>query len=209
MSDGHDDQRRELRRLADALRGLVESSVALSAPPPELTAIADQAEALAARAARFAGERPFPRYSAPIDGDLDTILPWGVISGPYNPLAAPVSMSTEDGKAIGTVRFGLAYEGPPGGVHGGVVAAVWDQVLAYACMIRGTPGHTATFTTHFRAITPLHQVLRFEAWVERSDGRRIHAHGRCHAGDTLVSEADGLFIRFRDGAIRPDEIRSA
>lgn len=196
-----EDQKRALRRLADALRGIVESSVALTAPLGELTAMAEAAEALRAQAAPFAGERPFPRYAAPVNGDLNTILPWGVISGPYNPLAAPVSMSAEDGKAIGTARFGLAYEGPPGGVHGGVVSAVWDQVLAFACMVQGIPGHTATFTTHYRAITPLHETLRFEAWVERTEGRRVYAMGRCHAGDRLVSEADGVFIRPRDGAI--------
>jgi hypothetical protein len=193
-----DDHKRELRRLATALRGLVESSVALTAPLTVLTELADGAEALGAKAAGFAGERPFPRYAPPIDGDLNTILPWSVISGPYNPLAAPVSMSMDGGKAIGLARFGLAYEGPPGGVHGAVVAGVWDQVLAYACMIHGTPGHTATLTTHYRAITPLHAELRFEAWVDRTDGRRIHARGRCHAGATLVSEADGMFIRFRE-----------
>jgi hypothetical protein len=192
--------KRELLRLATALRGLIESSVALTAPPAVVAGLADGAEALAARAAALAGARPFPRYAAPVDGDLDTILPWGVISGPYNPLAPPVSMGMDGGKAIGTGRFGLAYEGPPGGVHGGVVAAVWDQVLAFACMIHGTPGHTATFTTHYRAITPLHQELRFEAWVERTDGRRVYARGQCHAGATLVSEADGVFVRFRDGA---------
>ena len=189
-----DIEKRELLRLVSALRGLVESSVALSAPLPELVAMADAAEALGARAAGFAGERPFPRYGSPEGGDLDAILPWSPISGRYNPLAAPVSMSMEDGKAIGSAEFGLAYEGPPGGVHGGVVAAVWDQVLAYACMVHGMPGPTATFTTHFRAITPLGQPLRFEAWVERSEGRRVYARGRCHAGDKLVSEADGIFI---------------
>ena len=120
-----------------------------------------------------------------------------MISGPYNPIAAPVTMSQESGKAIGTARFGLPYEGPPNGVHGAVVAGVWDQVLAFACMVHGTPGHTATLTTHYRAITPLHQDLRFEAEVERTDGRRIYARGRCHAGDTLVSEAEGLFIHFK------------
>jgi hypothetical protein len=195
-----DEQKRELRRLTDALRGLVQSSVALTAPLPELTALADAAEALATRAAAFAGERPFPRYGAPVGGDLDTILPWSPVSGRYNPIAAPVSMGRDGARAIGTGRFGLAYEGPPGGVHGAVVAGVWDQVLAFACMIAGTPGHTATLTTHFRAITPLDQELRFEAWVERTEGRRIHARGQCHAGATLVSEAEGLFILFRNGA---------
>jgi hypothetical protein len=198
VTDVHDTQKQELRRLAEALRGLVDSSVALTAPLAELTAMADAAEALRTRAATFAGQRPFPRYAAPVDGDLNTILPWSPISGRYNPLAAPVSMSNENGKAIGTARFGLAYEGPPGGVHGGVVAGVWDQVLAFACMVAGMPGPTATFTTHFRAITPLHTELRFEAWVERTEGRRVYAMGRCHAGETLVSEADGIFIRPRD-----------
>jgi hypothetical protein len=197
------EEKRELRRLADALRGLVESSVALTAPMPTLTALADAAEALGAQAAGFAGERPFARYAAPEGGDLNTILPWSVISGPYNPLAAPVSMSADGARAVGTGRFGLAYEGPPGGVHGGVVAGVWDQVLAYAAMLHGTPGHTATLTTHYRAITPLHEELRFVAWVERTEGRRIFARGECRAGATLVSEAEGTFIQFRGGPTPP------
>lgn len=192
-----EEQKLELRRLANALRQLVESSVALTAPLPDLTALADEAERLRARASGFAGERPFPRYSAPVDGDLNTILPWSVISGPYNPIAAPVTMSQDGGKAIGTATFGLAYEGPPGGVHGAVVAGVWDQVLAFAAMIAGTPGHTATLTTQYRAITPLHEELRFEAWVERTEGRRVHVRGRCQAGDKLLSEAEGLFIQAR------------
>src|SRR5690242_3619937 len=111
-----DVEKRELLRLAGALRGLVQSSVALSAPLAELAAMADAAEALGARAVGFAGTRPFPCYGAPEGGDLNTILPWSPISGRYNPVAAPVSMSMEDGKAIGTAEIGLAYEGPPGGV---------------------------------------------------------------------------------------------
>ena len=192
-----DEQKRELKRLASALRELVESAVALRAPLPELTELAAAAEALGARAAGFAGERPFPRYSAPIDGDLNTILPWSVISGPYNPLAAPVSMSTEDGKAIGTARFGLAYEGPPGGVHGGVVAGVWDQVLAFAAMVHGSPGPTASLTTHYRAVTPLHTDLRFEGRIDRVEGRKTFASGRVFAGETLCAEAEGIFVAAR------------
>jgi hypothetical protein len=168
--------------------------VTLTAPLPALTELADMAEALGARAAGFAGERPFPRYGAPVDGDLNTIIPWSVVSGPYNPLAAPVSMSTAQGKAIGAARFGLAYEGPPGGVHGGVIAAVWDQVLAFAAMVHGMPGPTATLTTRYRAVTPLHEEVRFEAWVERTEGRRVYARGHCHVGGKLVTDADAMFV---------------
>ncbi len=201
MSEPYGEPQKEaLLRLASSLRSLVESSVALTAPLAALQEMADAAAALSARAASHAGARPFPRYGAPVDGDLSTILPWGVISGPYNPIAAPVQMRIEGGKAFGTARFGLAYEGPPGGVHGGVVAMVYDQVLAFGALAAGTPGHTGSLTTHYRRITPLHVELRFEAWVERTEGRKIFTRGRCVADDVVVSEAEGLFIRFAEGA---------
>lgn len=188
-------QKRELLRLVASLRSLMESSVALSAPLEPLAAMADAAEALSARAAEHAGRRPFEMYSAPVEGDLNTILPWSVISGPYHPMAAPVVMAQEGGKLVGTVRFGLAYEGPPGGVHGAVVAGVYDQVLAFAAMANHTPGHTATLTTKYRRITPLYAELRFEAWVERVEGRKVFTRGRCHAEGDMVTEAEALFIR--------------
>lgn len=194
-----DDQKRELRRLVSNLRSLVASSVALTAPLDALKELADAAEALEAKAAAFAGQRPFERFGPPIDGDLNTILPWSVISGRYHPLAVPVAMRVADGKVIGTVTFGLAYEGPPDGVHGAMVAAVYDEVLAFAGMINGTPGHTGTLTIKYRGITPLHTELRFEAWVERTDGRKITVHGSCYAGDTLCTEAEALFIQFQGG----------
>ena len=105
-----DEHKRALRRLAESLRGLNEASVALPAPLATLTELADAAEALRARAAPHAGVRPFPRYAPPDGDDLSTILPWGVISGPYNPLAPPVEMRIERGRALGLVRFGLAKE---------------------------------------------------------------------------------------------------
>ncbi|MCB9564240.1 MAG: PaaI family thioesterase [Kofleriaceae bacterium] len=203
MDEPFGDQHKDaLRRLASSLRSLVESSVALTAPLAELEALAADADALRARAAAHAGQRPFPAYAAPVDGDLATILPWGVISGPYNPIAAPVIMHIDDGKAYGTVTFGLPYEGPPGGVHGGVVAMVFDQILAFAAVAAGIPGHTRSLTTAYRRITPLHTELRFAAWVERTEDRKVFVRGDCHAGDTLVSEADAVFIRFRDDDAR-------
>jgi acyl-coenzyme A thioesterase PaaI-like protein len=197
--DAHKDA---LRRLAGSLRSLVDSSVALTAPLDELEALAEAAEALRDRAAAHAGKRPFSPFAAPIDGDYSGILPWGVISGAYNPIAAPVSMRIADGRAYATARFGLAYEGPPGGVHGGIVAAVYDQVLAFAAVAADVPGHTGSLTTHYRAITPLHVELQFEAWIERTEGRKAFARGRCLANDKVVSEAEGLFIQFREGAAR-------
>lgn len=192
-----DDQKRELRRLASNLRALIRSSVALTAPAETLRELADAAESLNEEAARFAGERPFERYSAPVDGDINTILPWSVISGRYHPIAPPVVMSVKGDKILGEVTLSLAYEGPPNGVHGAIVAGIYDQLLAFAAMIKGTPGHTAYLTTHYRAITPIDVPLRFEAVVDRVDGRKTFTSGQCFAGDELVTEAEALFIRYK------------
>jgi acyl-coenzyme A thioesterase PaaI-like protein len=200
MADSFSDaQRRELQRMVEGLRSLMTASVAFDAPLQTLSTLADEVESLAGRVGELAGERPFARFNAPVAGDLNTILPWSPISGRYHPMAAPVVMTAEDGKLVGRARFGLPFEGPPDGVHGAIVAGVYDQVLAFAAMINGTPGHTATLTTKFRAITPLHEELRFEGWVERTDGRKIFTRGSCHAGDKLLSEAEAMFILFEPG----------
>ena len=192
-------QKQELKRLVTSVRSLVESSVTLTAPLETLTELADAAEALSAKAAEHAGNRPFERFSAPVDGDLNTILPWSVITGRYHPMARPVEMRVEDGKVVGSVELGLAFEGPPNGVHGAVVAGIYDELLAYAAMVNYTPGHTGTLTINYHSITPLHSPLRFESWVDRTDGRKIFTRGRCYAGDELCTEAEALFIRFRKG----------
>jgi acyl-CoA thioesterase FadM len=68
------------------------------------------------------------------------------------------------------------------------------QILAIANLANGVGGPTASLTVTYKRPTPLHTPLRFEAWTDRIDGRKVWARGRCHAGDELVSESEGLFI---------------
>jgi len=92
------------------------------------------------------------------------------------------------------VTFGSAYEGPPGSVHGGFVAAAFDEVLGYVQSLSGNPGMTGTLTVVYRRPTPLHTELRFEGEIVRVEGRKIFTRGRVHAGDVLTAEAEGVFV---------------
>jgi acyl-coenzyme A thioesterase PaaI-like protein len=99
---------------------------------------------------------------------------------------------------VGRVTFGEAYEGPPDSVHGGIIASSYDQMLAFACMAHDAGGPTATLTVQFRKPTPLRVPLRFEAWIDRIEGRKVFARGTCHTPDgEVVSESEGLFVRFQ------------
>jgi acyl-coenzyme A thioesterase PaaI-like protein len=118
-----------------------------------------------------------------------------------NPVAPPLYVrlvDQPDGSfaVTGTVTFGAAYEGPPGHVHGGMVAAMFDELLGFA---QFSAGFTGSLTVRYRKPTPLHRELNVRAWQERADGRKRIIKGTCHAGDTLLTEAEGLFIAPRDG----------
>jgi acyl-coenzyme A thioesterase PaaI-like protein len=103
-----------------------------------------------------------------------------------------------DGRRIveGRVTCPLLYEGPPGGVHGGYVAGLFDDVLGGTQqLIEGPSGLTGTLTVRYRSITPLATELHFRAWIDHVRGRRIRAKATCHAEGRLTAEAEALFIR--------------
>ena len=52
---------------------------------------------------------------------------------------------------VGTATFGAAYEGPPGCVHGGFVAAAFDEVLGSTQSLSGEPGMTGRLTVNYRS----------------------------------------------------------
>jgi acyl-coenzyme A thioesterase PaaI-like protein len=111
-------------------------------------------------------------------------------------------MVARDGRVHGRVVFGSAYEGPPGCLHGGYVAAAFDEVLGFAQSLTGNPGMTGRLVVHYRSPTPLHTELAFEAWVERVDGRKILTGSTLHAGERLCAEAEGLFISIKPGVFK-------
>ena len=116
--------------------------------------------------------------------------------GPLNPLAPPISIAADGTKVTGDVTFGVAYEGPPGCVHGGFIAAAFDEVLGLAQGMSGRPGMTARLAIQYRSPSPLQQPLRFVGDIDHVDGRKIFTRGelRVVADDRLCAEAEGLFI---------------
>jgi acyl-coenzyme A thioesterase PaaI-like protein len=193
------DARRELLRLTDGLRRAIEASVSLSLPAAELSELADRVDALASALGKRSGQRPFARYGSFDPLDPNTMLPFSPVTGRYNALSPPIELEVVEGgpaRIVGRVTFGTPYEGPPSSVHGSIIASAYDQVLAMAAIASEAAGPTATLTIHYRRRTPLHTPLRFEAWMDRIEGRKAFVRGSCHADGELVSEAEGLFVRF-------------
>ncbi|MDO8364825.1 MAG: PaaI family thioesterase [Actinomycetota bacterium] len=125
--------------------------------------------------------------------------------GPLNPIAPPIVVAAEGTRVTGLVTYGKAFEGAPMCVHGGTVAAGFDEILGFSQGLTGQPGMTAYLNVQYRSPTPLQVPLRFSADVERVEGRKIYARGelRVVADDRLCADAEGLFITVNPEIFRP------
>lgn len=201
-----DPRRAAAWEVGDALREIIDRLVDTRADTDDLEAMLGDLEHVAERLRRFEHGRRYDSYSEASTADVsrksggdDSGPPSGHVDfspllGRSNPLAPPMEFSIEGEKVCASVTFGHAYEGPPGHVHGGIVAAAFDELLGATQALSGSPGMTGRLSIDYRAPTPLHVPLRFESTLDGVDGRKITTSGRLYSGDVLCAEAQGLFI---------------
>lgn len=179
--------------LARAVAELVDASMLTEVDLAEVRAVAEQVRGLTARLRERARTESLGA-SVTISGGVRTH--GNTVVGLRNPLALvrPEDREVSDGVLRYRAEVGVAWEGPPAHVHGGVSALLLDQALGEACAVFGGPGMTGRLTLHYRRATPLGR-LTVEAWLEQTDGTKTVARGRTldSEGRTCV-EAEGLFI---------------
>jgi len=184
------------RRLAQAMRLVMERLVPSNAPEAELRLAAEGLERYAEALKAHPRLKHFHGYAESANaGDVGAFFDQSPMIGLANPLAPPITIGRAgERSAIASVRFGSAYEGPPGCVHGGFVAAAFDEVLGFVQSLGGNPGMTARLTVHYRRPTPLHTELLFEGELVRIEGRKIYTEARVRAAGEVTAEAEGLFV---------------
>ncbi|MGC8480774.1 MAG: PaaI family thioesterase [Acidimicrobiales bacterium] len=194
------ERRLELARMADATRRVIEALVSAKIPAEEIAQAAKLIEDAADAVERFPRISGFAGFSESANaGDTSLFFDRSPIIGQENPIAPPLHFEPKtesDGSVVivGGGRFGAAYEGPPGHVHGGYIAAAFDEVCGMAQSLSGTPGMTVHLEVDYRKPTPLHTDLRFEGRLLRVEGRKIFTKGVCLVDGVLTAEASALFV---------------
>jgi len=184
----------EARRLGHAL-------VAADADDATFDAVAD----LLARANALLAEVPhLPR--APFDPERLArfrrdrertgveVMADRAVAGPANPTSVDFTSRIVDGVVEADVVFGPAFEGAPGRAHGGIVAAVFDDLLGTAMAAVEGIGFTGRLTVHYRAPVPVGPAVAFRLETGPQDGRKLHVRGEARLGERLLSEAEALMI---------------
>jgi len=129
------------------------------------------------------------------EDDITAVMPYSPISGKRNAIAPPIKMwKLGPSEVGGEVLFSPTYAGPPDAVHGGIIAAVFDEVLAMANVISGNAGFTGTLTIKYHHKTPLNRPIELWGMNVRRSGRKLISRGEMRVDGVVTATAEGLFI---------------
>jgi uncharacterized protein (TIGR00369 family) len=96
------------------------------------------------------------------------------------------------------------FQGYPGVVHGGIVAALLDEVTGRAHMHTDTQRlmYTAKLEIRYRKNVPIGQPLRIIGRVEKNKKRIATAKGEIYGPDgDLLAEADAILVNVPEDVI--------
>jgi acyl-coenzyme A thioesterase PaaI-like protein len=178
-------------RFIDAVRTLQDHARAVDAPDEVIGEAADLLEKVSDVLSPFDTDE----WQSPSGRRMDLPMRGNILS-------VPMKMEkTDDGRIRGWARFRRFQLGRNGAVHGGEIAHLFDSVLGLtsAVLTGGPYQRTAYLHVNYRHIVPIEKELQVDAGVSRIEGRKIFVEGRLFDGDTVVTDAEALFVLLKPG----------
>ncbi len=192
-----------LRRLGHALMGHEADPELLDRVARAAARVAEDLEAAPPRQ-RDLLELKRRMFESPVgDGERISHFDECFVSGSWNPMGIAIQAHREGDDAVAAVTLGPAFEGAPGRSHGGIVSAIFDDILGYLLGFLEQPGFTGELTVRYEAATPIGQPLEFRGRVVGRDGRKIYTEGEAYADGEVVARARATFIAIETDRIRP------
>jgi hypothetical protein len=129
---------------------------------------------------------PAPRFGEDPEGTRRLYLNHATDVGAFNPCFPEYEFDHIDtDSASGTVTFPVAYEGPPGLVHGGFLGVFFDCVVQHHNCAMDPSGMTRTMTVTYRRPVPLLAELRFDV-VRLREEQAMSSTARLLLGDDVL-----------------------
>jgi acyl-coenzyme A thioesterase PaaI-like protein len=184
-TDGKSDEAREFLQMIEALRA-VQVRIAEARPTPQVSVeITRKLEQIAAQLGPFS----VPDEQRIAGRLLD-------VPGRGQALVPPIVLSFRDAaRMVGIVRLSAVHLGSGGAAHGGVVPLIFDEFMGKLSN-KGWIARTRTACLHvnYRVFVPADVDLRIEVKLEREEGRKLFVSGTLQKDDTLLADANALFV---------------
>ena len=87
------------------------------------------------------------------------------------------------------------FEGWMGVTHGGIIATILDEVMAWSLASENNWGVTARLSIDYKRPVPVGSRVRAEGWIVRSRRRLVNTAGQIlHASGTVLATAEAIYM---------------
>lgn len=117
--------------------------------------------------------------------------------GPDNPIGLQIPFSIDAaGRCTGTFTPGENHVGYRNTVHGGIIYAALDDVMANVLYLQNRKAHTARCEIRYRQALEVGQTIELSGWVHRERRRLVVLKGeaRLAADGTLIADCEASFM---------------
>jgi uncharacterized protein (TIGR00369 family) len=116
--------------------------------------------------------------------------------GTANPVGLQLEFSvTPDHSVVCAATVSDNYEGPPGYLHGGIIATLLDEAMSKANRAQGVTAMTRQMQVEYLRPVPSGVAIEIEGRVTRSEGRKHWTEAQIRSAEgKILAQATGLFI---------------
>jgi uncharacterized protein (TIGR00369 family) len=102
----------------------------------------------------------------------------------------------QDQRVICHFKVPRRFEGPPGHVHGGVIATLLDEAMSKANRLKGVVAMTRQMEVEYLRPVPLNAPLTIEGRSSGAEGRKHRCEAEIrNANGTVLASGRGLFVQ--------------
>ena len=192
------------RRMAQLLRDVINKVARMQATDAEMAEYVAALEVLSEQVSEHDKFDSFEVFTHLYEGEasreeLFLDIDSAVLIGKASPIGFPMEFHASSDKITGAATVPVAFQGPPGRVHGGIVAAIFDVLLSRTQLLCEFLGFTADLQISYKSAVPLNAPLKMEAWVEKVDERKLINAGQIIVDGKVCATARGLWIKPKMG----------
>lgn len=117
--------------------------------------------------------------------------------GQENPVGLRIAFTLDNGVVTAEFAANENHVGYENTVHGGIIYAALDDVMANVLYLQNIKAHTARCEIRYRRPLEVGHTVRLRGWIENERRRLFLLKGeaRLADGDDLVADAEASFMR--------------
>ncbi|MGB0113643.1 MAG: PaaI family thioesterase [Ilumatobacteraceae bacterium] len=141
----------------------------------------------------------------PPDGAIMTSYDERPISGRASPWGLDIEVRRAGKDAVASLTLRAAHEGAPERSHGGIVAALFDDVFGFVLQVNALSAFTGELWVRYEAGVPIGVPLLCRVRLDRHDGRKLYMTGELVVAETerVLARSTATFITIDPSRFNP------